>query len=518
VKVSRTYHKRRTHTVEVDREFEFSVETSDSPQAQEKSTDRDDFDSDFVGGFDFECHEDDHIHNLPEFKTLSPDDIVIAQKKQISEICELLMISASSASLLLRFYGWKPEILIEKYFHDPEKVIQQAGILVDTFDGEAEAKLVDHGECLVCTDITSPEESCALVCAHRVCVGCWSSFLTMKITDGEVYRLSCPAVGCRRAVPDEVVKKLVEKPVYEKYLRFVTKSFVEDNSLITWCPYPRCANAITTDMVRGHIVQCSCGYRFCFSCHHEAHSPASCEQIIQWAKKCSSDSETGLWLGVNTKACPNCNVYVEKNGGCNHITCRQCSYEWCWMCMKIWKGHEDYYACARYEKSQRKKEKNKRKKNKEQVAEVEREQKRIALERYIGYYDKYLEYDKYLKNSDTMKETTKKKMQLLQEEQTILAEVKFIEKAVQSLLECYAAIKYSFVYAYFLEDGSTEKEIFTYLQGELIKSTTTLAEMIECSDVLDKRTEAVDLTKLTQKKKDSLLAAVEIESFKIDTI
>jgi len=180
VKVSRTYHKRRTHTVEVDREFEFSVETSDSPQAQEKSTDRDDFDSDFVGGFDFECHEDDHIHNSPEFKTLSPDDIVVAQKKQISEICELLMISASSASLLLRFYGWKPEILIEKYFHDPEKVIQQAGILVDTFDGEAEAKLVDHGECLVCTDVTSPEESCALVCSHRVCVGCWSSFLTMK--------------------------------------------------------------------------------------------------------------------------------------------------------------------------------------------------------------------------------------------------------------------------------------------------------------------------------------------------
>jgi ariadne-1 len=183
----------------------------------------------------------------------------------------------------------------------------------------------------------------------------------MKITDGEVYRLSCPAVGCRRNVPDEVVKKLVEKPVYEKYLRFVTKSFVEDNSLITWCPYPRCANAITTDMVRGHIVQCSCSFRFCFSCHHEAHSPSSCDQIIQWAKKCSSDSETGLWLGVNTKACPNCNVYVEKNGGCNHMNCRQCSHEWCWMCMKTWKGHEDYYTCNRYEKLQRKKEKNKRK-------------------------------------------------------------------------------------------------------------------------------------------------------------
>jgi hypothetical protein len=185
--------------------------------------------------------------------------------------------------------------------------------------------------------------------------------------------------------------------------------------------------------------------------------------------------------------------------------------------MKIWKGHDDYYSCTRYEKAQRKKEKNKRKKNKEQAAEIEREQKRIALERYIGYYDRYLEYDKALKNSDAMKESTKKKMQLLQEEQTILAEVKFIEKAVQSLLECFAALKYSFVYAYFLEDGSTEKEIFTYLQGELIKSTSALGEMIESSDVLERRTEAVDLTKLTQKKKESLLAAVETESFKIES-
>jgi len=190
------------------------------------------------------------------------------------------------------------------------------------------------------------------------------------------------------------------------------------------------------------------------------------------------------------------------------MNCRQCSHEWCWMCLKVWKGHEDYYTCGRYEKMQKKKEKNKRKKNKEQAAEVERDLKRKALERYIGYYDRYLEYDKALKTSDSMKENTKKKMQLLQEEQTILAEVKFIEKAVQTLLECFAALKYSFVFAYFLEDGSTEKEIFSLLQDELIKTTTSLAGLLESSDVLEKRAEAVDLTKLTQKKKNALLATV----------
>jgi len=111
----------------------------------------------------------------------------------------------------------------------------------------------------------------------------------------------------------------------------------------------------------GATVQCSCGYRFCFTCHNEAHEPAACERVRHWQKKCVDESETGHWVSANTKDCPKCHIAVEKNGGCNHMTCRQCSYEWCWFCLKVWKGHSDYYTCTRYEKIQ-KKNKNKKKK------------------------------------------------------------------------------------------------------------------------------------------------------------
>lgn len=40
------------------------------------------------------------------------------------------------------------------------------------------------------------------------------------------------------------------------------------------------------------------------------------------------------------KSCPNCETKIQKNGGCNHITCIICTYEWCWMCKEKWKnGH-----------------------------------------------------------------------------------------------------------------------------------------------------------------------------------
>jgi len=34
------------------------------------------------------------------------------------------------------------------------------------------------------------------------------------------------------------------------------------------------------------------------------------------------------------KSCPQCNNGVEKDEGCNHITCR-CGSHWCWKCVTI---------------------------------------------------------------------------------------------------------------------------------------------------------------------------------------
>ncbi|TGO81077.1 hypothetical protein BPOR_1371g00010 [Botrytis porri] len=33
-----------------------------------------------------------------------------------------------------------------------------------------------------------------------------------------------------------------------------------------------------------------------------------------------------------TKRCPSCQVRIEKNLGCDHMTCRYCEHEFCWVC------------------------------------------------------------------------------------------------------------------------------------------------------------------------------------------
>ena len=32
------------------------------------------------------------------------------------------------------------------------------------------------------------------------------------------------------------------------------------------------------------------------------------------------------------KQCPRCKIYTEKNEGCNHMTCTECKFQWCWLC------------------------------------------------------------------------------------------------------------------------------------------------------------------------------------------
>merc|ERR1712187_861963 len=67
-------------------------------------------------------------------------------------------------------------------------------------------------------------------------------------------------------------------------------------------------------------------------------------------------NEMGLkWIISNSKKCPGCGFYIERNQGCNHMTCRHpnCGYEFCWMCGADWKTHGSgtggYYKCNIYE-------------------------------------------------------------------------------------------------------------------------------------------------------------------------
>jgi hypothetical protein len=57
--------------------------------------------------------------------------------------------------------------------------------------------------------------------------------------------------------------------------------------------------------------------------------------------KAGEDIANALWVAANTKQCPRCSTAIEKDEGCNHMSCRKCRYEFCWICMQDWTLHSN---------------------------------------------------------------------------------------------------------------------------------------------------------------------------------
>ncbi len=75
------------------------------------------------------------------------------------------------------------------------------------------------------------------------------------------------------------------------------------------------------------IIKLVCNnlHNFCSGCNQAWHNDTACKEdkeIKQFA------TESGFIL----KRCPKCKYWTEKNEGCNHLSCKLCKYDWCWLC------------------------------------------------------------------------------------------------------------------------------------------------------------------------------------------
>merc|ERR1719173_186317 len=89
-----------------------------------------------------------------------------------------------------------------------------------------------------------------------------------------------------------------------------------------------------------------CDMKFCFNCKtSDWHPGTTCEKFQQWKKENSQgDTKFEIWKKKNTSPCPKCEASIEKNGGCMHMTCSNCKYEWHWLTGEKWRGYDASYA------------------------------------------------------------------------------------------------------------------------------------------------------------------------------
>ena len=385
-----------------------------------------------------------------DFKSLDIAKLEAAQRVQIEHIAGMFVISNADAAALLRHFRWNKERLIERYMDSPEQVKYEAGVL-DNPDCPRFLTLTDF-TCGVCylsaDDMGGTIDTVALPCGHRYCHDCYAHYAQQKVAeDGESRRIECMNEGCKLVVDQDTMSKLLPPALLERYRLLLDRAYVDDNNTLRWCPAPDCEMAVECHVTQKQLrttvpsVRCECGHWFCFGCGLAAHQPVICAIVRLWLKKCEDDSETANWISANTKECPKCVSTIEKNGGCNHMTCRKCRYEFCWICSGPWSEHgSNWYHCNRYDEKAG------------ADARDSQAKSRASLERYLHYFNRFANHEQSARLDCDLYRRIEKKMDEMQVTSDLTwIEVQFLRKAADTLMEGRMTLKWTYCMVYYLE-------------------------------------------------------------------
>jgi ariadne-1 len=135
-----------------------------------------------------------------------------------------------------------------------------------------------------------------------------------------------------------------------------------------------------------------------------------------------------------------------------------CRFEFCWTCLGPWTEHGQstggYYKCNKFKSVS----------NEEMAGMGESAKAKAELDKYIFYYQRYMNHEAAGRFAAKHRETTQKRMEELQAAAaTSWADVAFLEQATEALLECRRVLKYTYVMGFYMKEGA-EKRLFEHLQ------------------------------------------------------
>ncbi|KAL6494766.1 putative E3 ubiquitin-protein ligase ari2 [Orobanche gracilis] len=379
----------------------------------------------------------------PSSKIITKESLLAAQKEDLRRVMDLLSVREHHARTLLIHYRWDVEKLIAVYIEKGKScMFSESGVtvveLIDLDRPESSSTVM----CNICMEDVLAKHLTKMDCGHCFCSNCWTEHFIVKINEGQSKRIRCMAHRCNAICDEAVIRNLVSArhpDLAEKFERFLLESYIEDNKMVKWCPsVPHCGNAIRLENDELCEVECSCGLQFCFSCLSEAHSPCSCAMWVLWTKKCRDESETVNWMTVHTKPCPKCHKPVEKNGGCNLVSCI-CGQSFCWLCGgatgrdHTWSSIANH-SCGRYKED----------------GEKKAERAKRDLYRYMHYHNRFKAHIDSSKQESRLMETIKEKVSNLEERDSKLREFSWVMNGFNRLFRSRWALTYSYPFAFYM--------------------------------------------------------------------
>jgi len=455
-----------------------------------------------------------------QFETISKLAIQEQMQGHIAEFGEMLGVDPpfEEAKLLLQYYEWDASRATSEYFMGDQTLTRiNAGI--DAATDVAMMSERDTYECPCCLDDFPANQVASLTCGHQVCYDCWGDYIRNAAKTRNCFKLQCPEGCCDVAATTTRLRQIGINPALcadleKRQDRFQLRNYVQTSKDLHMCLGADC-NYVQRIFDRKNLsdILCeACGHVYCVKCSQNGHRPCPCDVADAWIVKATSEAENMQWILAKTKKCPKCRVPIEKNQGCNHMTCRNCRYEFCWLCKGDWKEHGSatggFYKCNVYEK----------RKNEGTLSSEERVQNdaKSELERY-GFY--FTRYDNHIKAISQMKKTLEEAESRMGELMSAYKwkpnEASFIKDAAVTIQDCRRLLAWTYPIGYYMEESFLQRDLFHQYQKDLEVYTEHLHELVEqpleTFKDNDKRAEVINYQRVLQKYRDKLVTAIEGE-------
>ncbi|KAJ4987456.1 E3 ubiquitin-protein ligase dbl4 [Stagonosporopsis vannaccii] len=223
-------------------------------------------------------------------------------------------------------------------------------------------------ECIICATTKSTKRSFKTpnldgMCEHfeSVCDVCVQKLIKTKMSQRQLddASLACVFPGCEVTIDHAQLKMVLPHALFEIWDTAITKHLLAADSSYIACLNPECGTYFSVEGCGKHKTSNTkdkpkaegrkkgsdkatcpyCNHDLCLSCTRPWHS-GSCNSIKRREDK---ESEKVI-KNMGAKPCPKCGINIEKQGGCDHMRCRNCRHNFCWECLGGLKGGANDHA------------------------------------------------------------------------------------------------------------------------------------------------------------------------------
>ncbi|OHS98623.1 IBR domain containing protein [Tritrichomonas foetus] len=433
-------------------------------------------------------------------------DLSFYEKIKLSakNMAEIFDIHEDVAFQCLQTVRWNTEKCMNDFSEDRSKFLSENNIseedcrkprTLHQFSG------IDIPQCSVCFEEVSPDKLFALPCNHYFCENCWHDHIMLNISNGKSM-IRCMASDCRSLILPSDVSFICGEEAFKKFEEKLAAVSVSVSKEVKRCINPKCQLSLSVDSIGlCGIAKCKCGTRMCWKCGNESHAPLSCNKMNEWQIAAETGSKKQLVIS-NTKPCGKCGARIEKTGGCNHMKCVNCGFEFCWICGHEWDTHEgEKYACNEYKNLD------------DIVASNHKEDARIA-----HYYSRYFEHHTSIIIEKEKENEFKDKLTKILSRSSLNSQLSSEEicEKINKITDvrdfARSVLTWSYPHAYMMEEGSTELKLFEFVQKELEMSMERLLFYIHLDGSFPSFKRLMHMVNMVEKSTESLLKHVDLAS------